>query len=63
VDRAEVSIPNSSPLPIASFAVAKRIREKRNSVRRKFLAIFDEQCRASGAEFRLDTLLSAEPRG
>ena len=56
----EVSIPhtNSPLLPIAPFTVPKRIRDKRNTIRREILATIDELCYASGAEFRLDTLLS-----
>ena len=56
----EVSAPhtNSPLLPIAPFTVPKRIRDKRNTVRREILATIDELCCVSDAEFRLDTLLS-----
>ena len=55
-----MSIPhtNSPLLPIAPFTVPQRIRDKRNTVRREILATIDELCYASGAEFRLDDLLS-----
>ncbi len=55
-----MSIPrtNSPLLAIAPFTVPKRIRDKRNTVRREILATIDELCCVSDAEFHLDTLLS-----
>jgi hypothetical protein len=56
----DVSTPhtNSPLLPITPFTVPKRTRDKRNTVRREIPASIDELCCVSGAEFRLDTLLS-----
>ena len=57
----EVSTPhtNSPLLAIAAFTVPRRIRDKRNTVRREILATIDTLCCVSGAEFRLDALLRA----
>jgi len=56
----EVSTPhtNSPLLAIAAFTVPRRIRDKRNTVRREILAAIEELCCINGAELRLDTLLS-----
>lgn len=56
----KVSTPhtNSPLLAIAAFTVPRRIRDKRNTVRREILVTIDELCCVSGAEFRLDALLN-----
>jgi hypothetical protein len=41
---------------MAPFTVPKRIRDKRNTVRREILATIDELCFVSGAELRRDAL-------
>ncbi len=56
----EVSAPhtNSPLLAIAAFTVPRRIRDKRNTVRREILEVIGALCGPGSDEFRLDALLT-----